>query len=193
MSDNYIDLTDAKLVVLCRSGDDEAWREFIRRFGPLMYGMIHRFSLCSDDKDDVFGHVCLLILQNLQRLRRDDRIAAFVATTTYRECLARVREEHRRVKSEAAQRHIAQIENPAPDQEELVLRSRREHLLFRGIDLIEARCRKLIMMLFFEEPTPPYAEVAKRLGLTPSGIGPIRGRCLTRLRAVLKRLGFEKI
>jgi hypothetical protein len=48
----------------------------------------------------------------------------------------------------------------------------------------------LIRMLFFETPSRPYQEVAGQLGLATGSIGFIRGRCLTRLRRELEKLGF---
>ena len=38
------------------------------------------------------------------------------------------------------------------------------------------------MRAFVTEPEPSYAEVAARLGMPIGSIGPIRARCLARLR-----------
>jgi DNA-directed RNA polymerase specialized sigma24 family protein len=43
------------------------------------------------------------------------------------------------------------------------------------------RCQRLIALLI-EDPPLPYAEISARLGLPAGSIGPIRGRCLDRLR-----------
>ncbi len=51
--------------------------------------------------------------------------------------------------------------------------------------------RQLIHMLFFEAPARPYREVALSLGLAEGSIGFIRGRCLTRLRRQLEKMGFR--
>ncbi len=192
MDDSLIQLSDAKLVTLCRSGDEAAWKEFIRRFGPLIYGIIHQYDLHSDEKDDVFGHVCLIILQNLHRLRRAEKIAGFVATTTNRECLARLRQRSRHLSQNAAAEHIDRTPSAEPDPTEVIQRAQREHILVRGLELLDDRCRELVEMLFFEHPTPPYEEIGHRLGIAESSIGPIRGRCLKRLRNILRKLGFEK-
>ncbi len=185
--------SDAKLAAQCRAGDEDAWREFIRRFGPLMYGIMHRFNFSSEERDDIFGHVCLLILRHINELRRDNRIAAYVATTTYHECLARVKELNRYADPGLSQHHLDQLTEAAPDQEQLITQAQREHLLNRGLGQLDQRCRQLLEMLFYESPTPTYVEIAERLGVKTSAVGPIRGRCLTRLRTLLKQLGFEKL
>jgi len=49
----------------------------------------------------------------------------------------------------------------------------------------------LIHMLFYEEPSRPYAEVAASLGLATGTIGLLRKKCLDRLRERLDGLGFS--
>ena len=45
---------------------------------------------------------------------------------------------------------------------------------------------RLLMHAFFYDPTAPsYAEIAARLGVSPETVGPLRTRCLRRLRAAL--------
>ena len=39
------------------------------------------------------------------------------------------------------------------------------------------------------EPEPSYAEISDRLGIPIGSIGPIRGRCVTRLRRELIHAG----
>ena len=56
---------------------------------------------------------------------------------------------------------------------------------------LPSRCRQLVEMLFFETPARPYQQVARRLGLAVGSIGFIRGRCLSRLRRELERLGVR--
>jgi hypothetical protein len=46
-------------------------------------------------------------------------------------------------------------------------------------------------MLFFENPARPYQQVARSLGLATGSIAFIRGRCLTRLRRQLEKMGFR--
>jgi DNA-directed RNA polymerase specialized sigma24 family protein len=46
-------------------------------------------------------------------------------------------------------------------------------------------------MLFFEEPSRPYDEVAQSLGLARGSIGFIRQRCLDRLKRKLDEIGWD--
>jgi RNA polymerase sigma factor (sigma-70 family) len=56
---------------------------------------------------------------------------------------------------------------------------------------IPPRCRRLIQMLFFEEPALPYADIAKTLGIATGSIGFIRQRCLEKLRKHLIGAGMR--
>jgi len=66
----------------------------------------------------------------------------------------------------------------------------REQLVQEAMAQLPPRCREMIELLFFENPPLPYATVAKRLHLATCSIGFIRGRCLERLRKILKAKGF---
>ena len=46
-------------------------------------------------------------------------------------------------------------------------------------------CRELLLALYFDPEEPSYAEIAERFGRAIGGIGPLRGRCLERLRAIM--------
>ena len=52
------------------------------------------------------------------------------------------------------------------------------------------QCKRLVQMLFFQEPALPYQEVAKALGIAVGSIGFIRQRCFERLHRRLTEAGF---
>jgi hypothetical protein len=49
-------------------------------------------------------------------------------------------------------------------------------------------CRELLFALYFDPAEPSYAQLARRFGRSIGGIGPMRGRCLERLRLLLEQL-----
>jgi DNA-directed RNA polymerase specialized sigma24 family protein len=58
-------------------------------------------------------------------------------------------------------------------------------VLHEGLQQLGRACRDLLLALYFDPAAPSYAEVAERLGRPIGGIGPMRARCLQRLRALL--------
>ena len=53
----------------------------------------------------------------------------------------------------------------------------------QGLQQVSSRCREVLTTLYFSGIT--YEEAATRLGMPIGSLGPTRGRCLDRLRAVL--------
>jgi len=66
-----------------------------------------------------------------------------------------------------------------------------EQILREARGALPLRCQELVRMLFYEEPSRPYREVAASLGLATSSIGPLRQKCLDQLRDQLDALGFS--
>jgi DNA-directed RNA polymerase specialized sigma24 family protein len=74
--------------------------------------------------------------------------------------------------------------------DESVEAAERAALVVHAVERMDARCRQLLEILFWESPAPSYDEAATRLGMPLGSLGPTRGRCLEKLRAVLSELGF---
>jgi DNA-directed RNA polymerase specialized sigma24 family protein len=91
-----------------------------------------------------------------------------------------------------ADAELEQKTDPNSDElpEEMFYQVQREQKLRDAIGGLSPRCARMIGMLFFENPSRPYEEVAKTLGLATGSIGFIRGRCLKSLRDRLKKEGF---
>jgi hypothetical protein len=53
---------------------------------------------------------------------------------------------------------------------------------------MDDRCQALLRLLFFEDPAPDYQEISFRTGLAVGSIGPIRARCLKRLKKLYTAL-----
>jgi DNA-directed RNA polymerase specialized sigma24 family protein len=58
------------------------------------------------------------------------------------------------------------------------------------MQLLNARCRRLLTLLFLDPDEPSYEEISAQLGIPKGSIGPTRNRCLQQLRLALEGLGF---
>jgi RNA polymerase sigma factor (sigma-70 family) len=180
------------LVAGCRKGDEEDWAELIDRIAPLVFSVCFRYRLSREERLDVFGRVSLLLLENLPRLRDEEKIFGYVATIAAREANA-----VRIAVSSGAERlyepmiDAASIEKsrgwrPPGEQEndlEIIARA------FAGLPW---KCRELLKMLFLESDDLSYREISRRVGMPVSSIGPTRSRCLEKLRLRLFKEGFER-
>ena len=63
--------------------------------------------------------------------------------------------------------------------------------LWTAIRQLSPRCQELLRITAFV-PRPDYAAVAAELGMRVGSVGPTRGRCLAKLRALLLANGLEE-
>jgi DNA-directed RNA polymerase specialized sigma24 family protein len=82
------------------------------------------------------------------------------------------------------------LPSSASRADESVEGAERAALVGHAVERMDARCRELLRMLFWETPSPSYEEAATRLGMPLGSLGPTRGRCMEKLRAALSELGF---
>lgn len=183
-------LSDARLIQQCLQGDEDAWDRLLRRYGGLVYSTALRCGLSHDDAADVLQLVSMAMLEHLADLRDTTRLVPWLATTTRRFAL-QILERTRRQKGAldtVAQEAEASLPAEA-DMAQAMLDMRDQQLVREAMELLPERCRRLLTMLFSNDPLP-YAEIAKSLGVAIGSLGPTRRRCLDKLRAILEELDF---
>ena len=68
-------ITDAGLVARCRTGDDAAWEELVRRFSRYVLAIAQQgFRMSRDDAEDVFQEVFARTYERLDALREDSAV-----------------------------------------------------------------------------------------------------------------------
>ena len=60
------------------------------------------------------------------------------------------------------------------------------HAVERALEQMPERCRRLLTELYLSEDSSTYARIAERMRIPIASIGPTRGRCLEKLRAILR-------
>lgn len=185
-------LSDAELVEACLQGNRQAWEALILRYQRLIYTIPLRYGLTEEDAADVAQTVSLLLFQNLDRLRDRERLGAWLVITTRRECWRLIRQRKR---AGEQLREYQWLEEQAPasgamQAEGELLQLERQEVVRSAVEQLNDRCRDLLLMLFYAEPPPSYESVAKKLNMPEGSIGPNRARCLAKLAAVLRRMGF---
>ena len=177
--------SDRELIHACRSGDQAAWDALVRKYRHLVYSIPHRSGLAADDASDVFQAVFLALLRHLDGLRQEETLVPWLVTATKRETW-KIGRKHARERPEAEGEIAGSDPFPGEAMERL-----EDQIAVRGaLDRIDSRCRHLLNLLFYSDPTPAYAEISRTLKIPVASIGPTRIRCLEKLRRELKRGGF---
>ena len=185
----YKSYTDPELVAMCLQGDSRAWEVLIRRYRRFIFSIPIKFGFSDSDSSDVFQGVCLKLLEHLHDLKDDRKVSTWLATTTTRQCLAMRTLKQR---ESGTEEETVEPEDPAGTLEEIKLLAERYQLLRDSVEKLPPRCRTMIEMLYLDTKQPSYEEIAERLGMPVPSVGPIRARCLDRLRMILRKSGIKK-
>ncbi len=181
--------SDEDLVLACRRSDAAAWEELVRRYQRLIYAIPRRAGLGDDLATEVLQGTFLRLVEHLGRLEQPSRVGAWLVTTARRETW-RVSREARASTPLVAPGSDDEAEIDLPDPAELpdetVMRLERQHQVRLALTALDGRCQDLLRMLFYAPEPPPYAEVAAALGISVGSIGPIRARCLQKLRSIME-------
>lgn len=184
--------SDVRLVRDCLRGREEAWSALIHKYKNLIFSIPIKYGLSRDDAADVFQGVCLGLLSELPKLREPRALPKWLMQVTAHKCLHWRRQQLRLVSSDSEDAGIPEIEVPAA-ADRLLLEAEQEQIVREALTGLAPRCRRLVQMLFFEEPVRSYQDIAATLGVAVGSIGFIRQRCLDRLRRRLDEMGFGEI
>jgi len=172
----------ARCLERARAGDLGALDEVVEALTPLLWHVARAQGLQSDDAADVVQTTWLELLRRLHDIRSPQALTAWLVTATRRE--AWHTGARRRKQAGAGPELLDTLPDPGPDAEELVGRGERYQALWRNFQRLPARCRELLRVVA-QADRPDYSVVSRALGMPVGSIGPTRGRCLAKLRALL--------
>jgi RNA polymerase sigma factor (sigma-70 family) len=180
---------DRSLVQACLQGEASAWEALIEKYQNLIYSIPIKYGASPDAAADIFQAVCVDLFDELPRLRSIDNVRPWLVTVaahkSYHWKRKHVRQAQHEVEGIEEDALPSLLVHPALNDEVA-----REQSVREALRRLSERCRELIQMLFYDEPSVPYAQCAERLGLATGSIGFIRGRCLQQLQGRLEELGF---
>ena len=167
--------TDEELLRRCRGGDAAAWDVLVTRYERLVYSVALRNGLDAEEAADVTQTTFLTLVDSIDRVRETGRIASWLMTVARRQAW---RARHARRRTVPLESAPEQADDPFADWGTLTV-------LHEALGALGDTCRELLTALYFDTREPSYAEIAQRFGRAVGGIGPLRGRCLARLRELM--------
>ncbi len=172
----------AGLVSAARAGDEDALGQIVTELSPLLWQVARSAGLGSGDAEDVLQTVWMRLVAHLDNIHDSTALTAWLVTTTRREAW-RVRAAARK-RLLADQELLDELPDQGPGSEEQVIVDDQRRELWQAFGQLSRRCQELLRMVAFAS-RPDYAAVAAALGMPVGSIGPTRGRCLAKLRALL--------
>ena len=174
------DLPLELLVAAALAEDQAAWSELVRRYSGLVWAAVRSYRLSAEDGEDVVQLTWLLFAQHLGSLRNPHAVGGWLTTAARREALRSAQRARRgRTDSDDELADRPDPEAPAPD--ERLLRAEQAEVVRRALETLSPQCQELLGLLF-GAPESSYRQVAERTGMAAGSVGPIRARCLERLR-----------
>lgn len=172
----------ANLVIQAAAGDQGAWSRLVDHYARLVWAVTRSFRLSDSDAADVSQVVWLRLLEHIDRID-PERTGAWLVVTTRRECLRMLAFRKRVLLTyESSVFEGVPADQPALDAD--LLAGERADDIRRALRSLPERWQQLLGMLMADPPLP-YAVISETLGLPVGSIGPMRGRCLDKLRVLL--------
>jgi RNA polymerase sigma factor (sigma-70 family) len=172
----------ASLLEDAKAGDRAGLDEIVRELTPLLWHVARSEGLDEETAADVVQGSWLSLLGSLQGIRSPIALTSWLITVTKREAW-RVNGA-RRGSANIDEDVLARLPDPSDRPDEWVVADEQRRQLWRAVGLLSDRCQRLMRVVAFTH-RPSYQEVGVALGIARGSIGPTRGRCLARLRALL--------
>jgi RNA polymerase sigma factor (sigma-70 family) len=173
--------SDAELLSRCAERDRKAWGILVARYKDLVYSAALASGLSAEDAGDVFQEVFLELDSSAARVRNPQALPRWLMVAT-RRLSYKVATQRRRM----APRISKDLIDPRTLVEDEVVAAEARRQLEAGLGRLDPRCAELLRYIFFSPETPSYSDICERFGLALGSVGPIRGRCLHRLRQLLE-------
>jgi RNA polymerase sigma factor (sigma-70 family) len=173
------DPTLVAAVAAARAGDDAAWTELVRRFDKRLRTIARSYRLSDGDIDDVVQMTWLDAFRKLAALREPAAIGGFLATIASRNAL---RVLQRPVREQLSDDPWLGDDADWNLPETRVFAAERCDALAQALASLPERHRQLMTALA-TRPALDYREIGRLLDMPVGSIGPIRMRCLERLRS----------
>ena len=183
--------SDEALILACRRGDASAWEVLSTRYRALIYNVARRAGLDQEQAADVCQTVFAILVRKLDHIEKPAHIGGWLMTTARHEAWKlrqRERASGMTLSYDIDEANVRTEDALLPDEQ--LLRLEEQHKVAMAVAALDERCRTLLTLLFYRTDPASYAEVAATLGIPLGSIGPIRARCLKKLRRILNSMEF---
>jgi DNA-directed RNA polymerase specialized sigma24 family protein len=171
------DLSTADLLTKAATGSTQAWDALVDRYAPLIWSICRTYRLGDADADRVGLAVWSQLASQLGTTCDPTTLAGWLAAAAAREC-GQIREPQ----AAGLPPDAGSVPDKQSEPAEQELRAAaREAALHEALTRLPGCCQQLITMLA-EDPPAPNGQISATLGIPVDTIGPIRRRCLDKLR-----------
>ncbi|MDX6375665.1 MAG: hypothetical protein QOD98_4653 [Nocardioidaceae bacterium] len=165
------------------AGDAVALDELVRVMTPVLWHVVRAYRLTTEVAEDVVQTTWLSLVKSRTSIQEPAAVGGWLTTTARREAWKVAKASGRALPVEDDE-----LARRLPDEgsaEAEVVRRDGDHRLWDAVERLSERCQALLRIVAFEH-RPDYTKIAADLGMPVGSIGPTRGRCLQKLRALVE-------
>lgn len=165
-----------------RGGDDVALDELVRTTTPSLWHMARAYGLERHAAEDVVQTTWMALVRHRDQIDDPQTVTAWLTTTARREAWRVSKAATKLTVTDGSLIDATRAAEPSPDQEVQQTLERRH--LWAAVRQLSRRCQRLLRVIAFDD-RPDYRRLASELEMPIGSVGPTRGRCLDKLRALL--------
>lgn len=180
---------DAELLRNCRRGDEAAWSQLVERYQRLIFTVARRAGLSEQQAADVLQEVFVTLFEKLDDIAQPEKIRSWLVTTAKFKTWNFVRSEkgfYSRASDEEIELELMNLPADSPLADDVLIELEQQQLIRIGLQKLDARCQKILALIYLQETAASYAAVAEEIGVGETSISPLRKRCLDKLAKILK-------
>lgn len=168
-----------------RAGDRERMGELVDLLTPILWHTARAQRVDPATAEDVIQTAWIRLVEGADSIAEPQAVLAWLITTVRREAWRVLKREGRAIPTEQVQEsEQSGIPMPVLDPAVEAMLREDQRSLWRSVSLLSERCQALLRIIAFVD-RPDYGAVSQALGMPVGSIGPTRGRCLAKLRALL--------
>ncbi len=169
-------------LVAHRAGDPDALTRIVTRATPLLWHVARSCGVSQVVAEDAVQNTFLALFRHADRIDDARAVLKWLIVTVRREAVRLDRVGARTTYSAEPDADIPSPQRAEPEQ--VLLDGELKDSLWRAISALPRRCQQLLRIIAFAD-RPDYEMISATLGMKVGSIGPTRGRCLQKLRALL--------
>jgi len=164
-----VEWTDARLVIECRRGNEQAYAQLVDTYKGLIYSVSYRLLDDPAEAEDAAQEAFLAAFRGLHTFREGAPLAPWLSRIAHNHCLRRLRQRRPNTVSleaqptEDAPSLADRVADPAPAPEDLLERSELRAEIEAAIMSLPASYRTAVTLRYLHDFS--YTEVAETLDL----------------------------
>jgi RNA polymerase sigma factor (sigma-70 family) len=171
-------------------GDAVALDELVRVMTPVLWHVVRAHRLTTEVAEDVVQTTWLSLVKARTSIKEPAAVGGWLTTTARREAWRVAKASGRGIPVEDEEL-ARRLPDEGSAEAEVVRRDADSHL-WSAVEQLSERCQALLRIVAFEH-RPDYTKIAADLDMPVGSIGPTRGRCLQKLRALIEENGDDDV